>query len=347
MIRLPISQDSAADIIPIFREGLRQSRVKAGEKVVVYADSFTNPVYSSAFMAAARDLGAEAFVMTQPLINADASNRLGRANPQALMIEVMKLADFVVDVSTGGMLYSNDHEAILATGTRILRVREPEDILLRLMPSQEVKERADRGVERYKPAKTVRLTSADGTDLVMSKGARAASNQYGMADDAGRWDHWGTGLVCTTVEEETVEGVLVLSPGDVLFPFERYVAEPLRIHFEKGVAHHLEGGREAVMLRGLLDRHGDEGARRLSHVGWGVEHRATWEALSTRSWDNAGGVETRSCYGNVLLAIGENRDLGGKNASRLHIDMSFRSTRLELDGQPIVDCCAFIDKSVA
>ena len=347
MIRLPITQDSAADIIPIFREGLKQSRVAAGEKVVVYADSFTNPVYSAAFMAAARDLGADAFVMLQPLINADASNSLGRASPQRLMIEVMKMADFVVDVSTGGMLYSNDHEAILATGTRILRVREPEDILLRLMPSQEVKDRANRGVARYQSTRTVRLTSKDGTDLVMSKGSRLASNQYGMADDTGRWDHWGTGLVCTTVEEETVEGVLVLSPGDVLFPFERYVTEPLRIHFENGVAHRLEGGREAMMLGTYLDDRGDDGARRLSHVGWGVEHRATWEALSMRNWDNAGGVETRSCYGNVLLAIGENRDLGGQNASRLHIDMAFRSTRLELDGEAIVDCCKFIDKSVA
>lgn len=347
MIRLPITQDSAADIIPIFREGLKKSNVRAGEKVVVYADSFTNPVYSAAFMAAARDLGANAFVMVQPLINADASNSLGRANPQPLMIEVMKMADFVVDVSTGGMLYSNDHEAILATGTRIIRAREPEDILMRLMPNDLIKDRAIRGVERYKTAKTIHLTSADGTDLTMSKGDRLASNQYGMADETGRWDHWGTGLVCTTVEEDTVEGLLVFSPGDVLFPFERYVTTPLKIYFEKGMAVRIEGGREATMLRGYLDDRGDDGARRLSHVGWGVEHRANWETLSMRGWDNAGGVETRSCYGNVLLAIGENRDLGGKNASRLHIDMAFRLTRLEIDGQPIVDCCKFLDQSVA
>lgn len=347
MIRLPISHDSTADIIPIFREGLRQSRVAPGEKVVIYADSFTNPVYAPAFMAAARDLGAQAFAMTQPLINADASNSIGRANPQPLMIEVMKQADFVVDVSTGGMLYSNDHEAILATGTRILRVREPEDILLRLMPSKDVKDRAERGVARYKDVRKVHVTSKDGTELVMEKGGRAASNQYGMADSPGRWDHWGTGLVCTTVEEETVEGLLVLSPGDILFPFERYVTEPLRIHFEKGSARRIEGGREAVMLETLLESRGDEGARRVSHIGWGVEHRAAWDTMSMRGWDNAGGVEARSCYGNVLLAIGENRDLGGKNPSRLHIDMALRNKRLELDGMPIVDCCKFIDGSVA
>ena len=169
MIRLPISQEAAADIIPIFREGLKQSKVGEGEKVVVYADTFTNPVYSAAFMAAARDLGAQAFVMVQPLINADASNVLGRASPQPLMIDVMKQADFVVDVSTGGMLYSNDHAAILATGTRILRAREPEDVLMRLMPSAVVKDRAVRGVARFQTARKVRITSRDGTDLACAE----------------------------------------------------------------------------------------------------------------------------------------------------------------------------------
>lgn len=347
MIRLPISHESATDIIPIFREGLRQSRVSPGEKVVVYADSFSNPVYAPAFMAAARDLGAEAFTMTQPLINADATNAIGRANPQRLMIEVMKRADFVVDVSTGGMLYSNDHEAILAAGTRILRVREPEDVLLRLMPSGEVRARAERGVARFENVRRLRVTSGAGSDLVMSKGARLASNQYGMAEVPGRWDHWGTGLVCTTVEEETVEGVLVLAPGDILFPFERYVTSPVRLHFEGGSIRRVEGEREAILLEALLDRRGDEGARRLSHIGWGVEHRGAWDTMSTRGWDNAGGVEARSYYGNVLIAIGENRDLGGQNPSRLHIDMSFRSSRLELDGEPIVDSCRFLDAAVA
>lgn len=347
MIRLPIGHDSATDIIPIFREGLKRSNVTAGEKVVVYADSFTNPVYAPAIAAAARDLGAEAFTMVQPLINADASNAIGRANPQRLMVEVMKQADFVVDVSTGGMLYSNDHEAILAAGTRILRVREPEDILMRLMPSHEVRERAERGVARFAGVKKLRVTSKDGSDLVMSMGSRLASNQYGMAEKPGRWDHWGTGLVCTTVEEDTVEGVLILSAGDILFPFERYVTAPLKMFFEKGSVVRIEGGREAKLLETFLDKRGDAGARRLSHIGWGIEHRSAWETMSTRGWDNAGGVEARSFYANVLIAIGENRDLGGQNPSKLHIDMSFLSSRLELDDQPIVDCCQFLDPSVA
>ena len=96
------------------------------------------------------------------------------------------------------------------------------------------------------------------------------------------------------------------------------------------------------MLSDFLDRQGDANARRLSHVGWGLEHRARWETLAMRGWDNAGGVEARSVYGNILVALGENGDLGGKNNSKLHIDISLRGGRLELDDEPIVEDGRFL-----
>jgi hypothetical protein len=65
-----------------------------------------------------------------------------------------------------------------------------------------------------------------------------------------------------------------------------------------------------------------------------------------RGWDNAGGVEARSVYGNILVALGENGDLGGKNTSRLHIDISLRGGRLELDDEPIVEDGRFLAAGV-
>ena len=73
-----------------------------------------------------------------------------------------------------------------------------------------------------------------------------------------------------------------------------------------------------------------------------LEHRARWETLAMRGWDNAGGVEARSVYGNILVALGENGDLGGENNSRLHIDISLRGGRLELDDEPIVEDGRFL-----
>lgn len=347
MLRSPYSPNVAAELVPLFRDGLKTSKVRAGEKVIVYADTFSLPTYSAAFLAAARDCGAEAFQIVQPLFPADLSQTIGRAKPTPLIIEAMKAADFVVDVSTGGMLYSYEQEAILATGTRILRVREPDDCLLRLRPSEEVKDRALRGIARYSKAKEVRLVFENGSELTMQRGDRPPVTQYGMADEPGRWDHWGTGLVCIAPMEESVSGTLIVSPASILFPFEIYMTQAMALHFENGVITRIDGGREARMLSDYLERQGDANARRLSHVGWGIEKRARWETLAMRGWDNGGGVESRSVYGNILVALGENGDLGGANNSKLHIDISLRGGRIELDGEPIVDNGRFISKEVA
>jgi 2,5-dihydroxypyridine 5,6-dioxygenase len=347
MLRFPSSPNVAADLVTLFRDGLQRSRVTKGESVIVYADTFTLPAYPAAFLAAARDCGAEAIQIIQPLMPNDLSQTVGRAKPTRLIIEAMKQADFVVDVSTGGMLYSYEQSAILAAGTRMLRVREPDDCLLRLRPSEEIKDRAMRGVQRYAQAKQVRLVFEDGSVLTMDRGDRAPVTQYGMADEKGRWDHWGTGLICIPPVEESVSGTLVISQASILFPFETYMTQPAHLHFRDGVLVDIEGGREARMLRDFIDRQGDAGARRLSHVGWGLEHRARWETLAMRGWDNAGGVESRSVYGNILVALGENGDLGGNNTSKLHIDIALRGGRLELDGEPIVEDGRFVAAGVA
>src|SRR5215212_5454192 len=119
MIRLPVSLNVAADLVSLFRGGLAASKLQAGESAVIYADTFTNPAYPAALLAAARDLGAESFQIVQTVVPSDFALGVGRARPSPLMIETMKGADFVVDVTTGGMLYSNEQTAILATGTRI------------------------------------------------------------------------------------------------------------------------------------------------------------------------------------------------------------------------------------
>jgi 2,5-dihydroxypyridine 5,6-dioxygenase len=347
MIRFPISPNVAADLVPLFREGLRRSQVKEGETAIIYADTLTNPQYPAAFLAAAKDLGAEAFQIIQPAVPHVLSKGMGRAMPTRLMVEAMKGADFVLDITTGGMLYSNEQNDILAAGTRILRVREPDDCLIRLLPNEEVRARTIRGGERLRQAKRIRITSEEGTDLTMSKADRPVSIQYGMADKPGRWDHWPTGLITTTAVEETVEGRLVVGAASILFPFERYVTEPITIAFDKGVASSVEGGREAIMLRDLFATQNSPNCRRLAHVGWGTDHRARWDILASRGADGGGGAELRSIYGGVLLAMGENRDLGGLNGAPLHLDIALRRARLELDGVVVVENGQILDPQLA
>ncbi|MEX0923371.1 MAG: hypothetical protein WD489_05395 [Rhodovibrionaceae bacterium] len=343
MIRSANNLNAAADLVSLFREGLSRSKLCEGEVVVVYADSLTSPQYPAAFLAAAKDLGAQAIQIVQPSIATGA----GRAKPTTLIRDAMIAADFVIDVSTGGMLHANEQGTILDSGTRILRIREPEDCLQRMLPDAAVRARSIAGGKRLEGGDEIRIASDEGSDLTMRRGARKVLIQYGMADEPGRWDHWPTGMVNTTPEESSVEGELVIGPGSILFPLSVYVTEPLRLRFEGGVAVAIEGGREAVMLRDYIDDAGDENCRRLAHIGWGTEHRARWHSLAVRGNDGGGGAEARSIYGGVLLALGENRDLGGENAAPLHIDIALRRSRFELDGAPLCENGKFLDESLA
>jgi 2,5-dihydroxypyridine 5,6-dioxygenase len=346
MIRFPAGPNAPADLVNLFREGLRASKVVAGETVVVFADTLTNPNYSAAFLAAAKDLGAEALQVVQPTIPQELGQGGGRARPSRLVKHVMTGASLVVDVSTAGMLYSSDQAEILGSGTRILRVREPDDCLLRLFPDPAVRERSLRGGERLAPARRLLVTTGKDAALRMEKGERRVHLQYGMADRPGRWDHWPTGMVSTTAIEETVEGTLIVGPASILFPLERYVVEPITVRFARGVAVAIEGGADAIMMREFLAR-GEPTNRRLAHIGWGTDHRARWDILGSRGADGGGGAEARSIYGGVLLALGENRDLGGNNAASIHMDIALRHARLELDGVPVVESGRILDASIA
>jgi len=347
MLRFPTTANAAADLVGLFREGLRQSRLAAGETAIVYADTLTNPNYPAAFLAAAKDLGAIAFQIVQPAVIPGASKAGGRAKPSALIGEAMKGADLVIDVSTGGMLYSMDQDSILAAKTRILRVREPDDCLQRLFPDDAVRERSHRGRPVLAAARRIRITSSEGTDLVMDKGDRPIHLQYGMADEPGRWDHWPTGMVSTTPIEETVEGTLVVGRASLIFPFDRYVSEPITLRFEKGIAVSIEGGADAIAFREYLWLSEEPHRRRVAHIGWGTDHRARWDILSIRGADGGGGAEARSIYGGVLVGIGENRDLGGKNVAGIHCDIALRRARMELDGKAVVEDGRILDPALA
>jgi 2,5-dihydroxypyridine 5,6-dioxygenase len=338
MLRFPLTPNVAADLVSLFREGLRASRVGAGETVVVYCDTLANPHYPAAFLAAAKDLGADAFQVVQPAIPADPTRGGGgRAAPTPVIVETMKRADVVVDVSTGGMLYSDAQDAILGAGTRILRVREPDDTLRRMFPSEEVRRRSLAGQRVLAAARRLRVVTEDGTDLRVEKGDRRVHVQYGMADEPGRWDHWPTGMVSCTLLEESLEGRLVIGRGSLLFPLERYVMDPVACRIEGGRVAAVEGGGDALLLREYLGQWRDERTFRIAHLGWGTEHRARWETLALRGADGAGGAEARSIYGGVLLALGENRDLGGANAAPVHVDIALRHAALELDGVRVVE----------
>lgn len=187
-------------------------------------------------------------------------------------INVLKKADLVIDLM--GLLHSKEQTDILATGTRMLMVIEPPDVIARMLPTLSDKRRVMAADKRLREAKSMKVTSQAGTNLMLDVGQFSTLPEYGFADEPGHWDHWPSGFISTWPNEGSAHGRVIIDVGDMMFPFKIYVqSEPIALEIEKGRIVSIEGGFEAKYLRRHLESYDDPQAFAVSHVGWGLQSK--------------------------------------------------------------------------
>jgi 2,5-dihydroxypyridine 5,6-dioxygenase len=333
-VRFPITSEIGGDLVGLVLAELRLCKVGRDETMVLFTDTRTNPNYVAAFLAAGKELARSVFEVKIPFL----PQGDGRGTDLGPVIQILKSADFIVDLSTGATLYiyGEGLGAVLGGGARVLQVKAIEDQLRRCFPIEEVRQRTAKGAARLDRATDIRLTSKAGTNMSMRKKHRAGLSQLGVSDEKGRWDSWPSGFLYCAPEEETATGTLVLDVGDLLVMLGRYVTEPVRIEVAKGVVQKIDGGVDAVLLQDRLEQANDPEAYVISHIGWGTDHRARWSEIAQRGTED-GAREVRSTYGNIQIAFGANYRLGGKNKTMAHEDLLLRRAKFELDGEVIVD----------
>jgi 2,5-dihydroxypyridine 5,6-dioxygenase len=244
----------------------------------------------------------------------------------------LKEADLVIDLVF--MLFSKEQLEIQASGTRILLAVEPVDVLTRLLPTTELRERVEFAGDLLASAQSLRVEHENGTNLTYRLGKYPTITEYGYTDEPGRWDHWPSGFVFTGAHDDGVDGTMVLSPGSILYPFKSHIRTPIRLQVEKGRIVDLSGELDADLMRDYMDQFKDPDGYAISHIGWGLNEKALW---SGPSMDTRGiGQEGRSFYGNVLFATGPNQELGGTNSSPCHLDIPLHGYSLFLDDRPVV-----------
>ena len=79
---------------------------------------------------------------------------------------------------------------------------------------------------------------------------------------------------------------------------------------------------------------GDREAYAVSHVGWGMNTRARWDALAMYDKRDVNGTEQRAFAGNFLYSTGANEVAGRHTLG--HFDLPFRHCTVELDGKAVV-----------
>lgn len=335
MRKIPLSSYYASELVPLFKKEMEMCNVKAGENVIIFTDTEFTDQYPAACSAALEELGANVV-----RINVPSTMSTKDLDDNKVLLNAWKSADMVIGMTVKvGWLYSNIHNEALKSGTRTLMCEEAADCLRRLLPDREVRRRGEAGAKVLEKGKTIKVTSKAGTYLTMSKDGRKASAQYGLADVPGRWDNWPSGLVACAPVEGTVEGTLVLDVGDIILMLGIYVQTPVKITIEKGRITKFEGGFEAKMLEDYFKEAKEENAYVVSHIGWGTDHRASWNAMHLKFWERAGMMDAESFYGNMQIAFGSNFsfNMEGKNVCSFHLDIPCRNHSFWVDDELIVD----------
>ena len=326
------------DMVTVFRKELELCKVKEGETVAVLTEGDTRQDYAAATMAAARDLGAHTYhVNVIPSTGLSTDEKLGNVGQTPLTgnqpaMEALKHADLMVDLAF--LLYSPEQIEIQKSGTRVLLAVEPFELLARLFPTQELRDRVEAGQRRLEKAKHMRFTNSAGTDVTYELGSYPAMTEYGFTDEPGRWDHWPSGFLFTSGSDTGVNGRVVMDGGDIMYPFKSYVREPIDFTIREGKIVEIKGGFDASLVKDYMQGFNDPRAYCISHIGWGLNHQAQWSAHATGV--EGIGMEGRAFYGNVLFSTGPNNELGGTNNTPCHLDLPMKGCTLYLDDELIV-----------
>ena len=339
-----------AKLAMLFRKEFALCNVRPGETIVLLSDLGARRDYVAAAFAAAEDLGADAYAMcvnAMPSWTKVGVETVGRCKGT---LDAIKAADMLVCLHIP--LFTRWLKEARDAGTRVLMVIDSRDELEELMAPPGLKEAVIHAGKRLEQAKAMRITRAGGTDLTVRLGEYPTMIQYGFAESAGRFDHWGAGHVHTFPNEGSANGTVVLRPGDiVILPYCRYVQDEVRLDIRDGFIRAIDGGLDAALMNDWLEGNrahpGDMDGHAISHLGWGLNPQGRWDAIALHGDDPMRHHAGARCFaGNFLFSTGPNSQGGGKRTTKGHYDVPMRDCTVTLDNDTVIERGRFRDESM-
>lgn len=330
--------------LDVFRRALRASGLVPGEVVCVLSESASRPALVATARLAAEDLGGRVVDVRVPTppnpgpvaIRSTGSSVALQGNPAA--VAALQAADLVVDCTVEGLLHAPELPGVLAAGTRVLMIpNEHPEAFERWAPDDgALRARVEAALARLRAADELHVASEAGTDLRVRLAGAFTAGSWGATDGPGTVAHWPGGLVVAFPAAGTVDGTVVLAPGDVNLTFKEYVRSPVRLEIAGDRVTRIDGdGLDAELLRSYLAAFDEAEAYAVSHVGWGLNAAARWDALAMVDKRETNGIELRAFAGNVLFSTGANENAG--RHTRGHFDFPLRGCTVALDGDVVVD----------
>jgi len=329
--------------IDLFEHVFRLCGVAAGDACAVLSETQTRAELPQLAELALARIGARPFHVVLPgrplaapvpVRSTGASDAIGRLEP---VVQALAASVFVADCTVEGLQHAVELPRILQGGARVLAIsHEHPEILERCLPQAEDEAAARDAMRRLKAAREMHVTSGAGTDLRVALAGARIGGVWGFTSRPGTLSHWPGGLVLAFPAAGSVNGTLVLDRGDVNLTFKRYLQDPVRLVIENDHAVRVEGDSvDAELMRGYFEAWADPLAYAVSHLGWGLNRRARWDAMTFYDKADFNGTELRAFAGNFLYSTGANEVAGRHTLG--HFDLPLRGCSVALDGQLVVE----------
>src|SRR5438477_5778556 len=328
--------------IDAFCEIFERCAVKSGDTVAVLSETQSRALNVHLAELALLRMGARPFHIViptprnrhgVPVRSTGASEAIQRLGP---VVTALQQAGFVVDCTIEGLMHAVETPEILKAGSRILVIsNEHPEALERMVPDLALEKRVRAAARMLRGTKRMRVISKAGTDLDVDMVGASTAGVWGWTDKPGTLAHWPGGIVVSFPKRGSVNGTLVMAPGDINLTFKRYLTSPVRMTLENDYVTHLEGeGADAAMMRAYLAAWGDREAYAVSHVGFGMNPGARYEALTMYDQRDTNSTEVRAVAGNFLVSPGAN-ELAGRYTAR-NVGRPMMGTTTLLDGLAVV-----------
>jgi 2,5-dihydroxypyridine 5,6-dioxygenase len=328
--------------IDAFCEVFERCAVRVGDTAAILSETQSRALNVHLAELALLRLGARPFHIVMPtprnphsvpVRSTGASQAIGKLAP---VVGALAQAGFVVDCTIEGLMHAPETTAILKAGTRIQVIsNEHPEALERLRPDSALEQVVRTAAKLMRAAKWMRVTSPAGTNLDIDLAGAFTVGVWGWTDKPGTLAHWPGGLVVSFPKSGTVNGTLVLDRGDINLTFKRYLEAPVRLALEADYVTRIEGkGADAELMRAYLAAWGEREAYAVSHVGFGLNRKARYEALAMYDRRDTNGTELRAVAGNFLFSTGANEFAGRYTAG--HFDIPVMGTTIVVDDVEVV-----------
>ncbi len=307
--------------IDAFCEIFERCAVKSGDTAAILSETQSRALNIHLAELALLRMGAKPFHIVVPtprnrqivpIRSTGASVAIQRLAP---VVTALQQAGFVVDCTVEGLMHAVETPEILKAGARILNIsNEHPEALERMVPDTALEKRVRAAVKMLRGTKRMHVTSKAGTELDVDMVGASTVGIWGWTDKPGTLAHWPGGIVVSFPKSGTVNGTLVMAAGDINLTFKRYLTSPIRMT--------------------LKDDYVTDLAYAVSHVGFGMNPGARYEALAMYDQRDTNGTELRAVAGNFLFSTGANEFAGRYTAG--HFDLPMMGTTIELDGVAVV-----------